>query len=252
MKRLILLSILITLSVTQAINCFSQNSNNAVVFYLTRHGKTMLNTTDRVQGWSDSPLTPPGIEVAEYAGKGLTGINFKKVYSSDLSRARQTAQVMLAAKGDTNMEIITNSAFREVCCGSYEGATNDKMWGEIAIYLHMQRKDIYPKRDNVIAGFSAMKALDTIGMAEDYYDVGKRVIKALTEIAEETANEGGGNVLVVAHGTMLNMLLAHLDTTMDFPHMANACINKVEYKDGKFTILSVNDTSHIEKGKNMK
>ena len=36
-----------------------------VEFYLVRHGKTMLNTTDRVQGWADAPLTKDGVVVAE-------------------------------------------------------------------------------------------------------------------------------------------------------------------------------------------
>ena len=39
--------------------------------YLVRHGKTVFNTTGRLQGWSDSPLTPEGCQVAENLGRGL-------------------------------------------------------------------------------------------------------------------------------------------------------------------------------------
>lgn len=42
-----------------------------VTLYLTRHGKTMLNTTGRMQGWCDSPLTEDGAAVAEKLGRGL-------------------------------------------------------------------------------------------------------------------------------------------------------------------------------------
>ena len=38
----------------------------------------MLNTTDRVQGWADAPLTKDGVAVAEYLGKGLNGVKFEK------------------------------------------------------------------------------------------------------------------------------------------------------------------------------
>ena len=65
--------------------------NDAVVMYIARHGKTILNTMDRVQGWADAPLTPPGIEVAEFLGVGLNGIPFKAAYSSDLGRARSAS-----------------------------------------------------------------------------------------------------------------------------------------------------------------
>lgn len=39
-----------------------------ITFYIARHGQTMMNALDRVQGWCDSPLTHQGIEVARYLG----------------------------------------------------------------------------------------------------------------------------------------------------------------------------------------
>lgn len=54
--------------------------------YLVRHGKTMFNTSRRVQGWSDTPLTNEGIEVAEFLGRGLREIPFDAVYTSDRGR----------------------------------------------------------------------------------------------------------------------------------------------------------------------
>ena len=56
-----------------------------VKLYIARHGKTMFNTIGRVQGWSDSPLTPFGEEGIRELGVGLKaeGIPFKSAYSSD-------------------------------------------------------------------------------------------------------------------------------------------------------------------------
>ncbi|STR42059.1 phosphoglycerate mutase [Klebsiella michiganensis] len=46
-------------------------NDDGVNIYFARHGKTLLNTFDRVQGWADSPLTEDGIRVARYLGEGL-------------------------------------------------------------------------------------------------------------------------------------------------------------------------------------
>ena len=42
--------------------------DGSINIYFARHGKTLLNTFDRVQGWADSPLTEDGIRVARYLG----------------------------------------------------------------------------------------------------------------------------------------------------------------------------------------
>ncbi len=48
----------------------TSNQEDELTLYIVRHGKTMLNTTDRVQGWSDAVLTPAGEEVVTNAGVG--------------------------------------------------------------------------------------------------------------------------------------------------------------------------------------
>src|SRR5699024_2049436 len=69
--------------------------NGDVHFYMMRHGKTMLNMLDRVQGWSDAFLTPDGEETARAAGIGLKDTAFTAAYSSDSGRAVQTARIIL-------------------------------------------------------------------------------------------------------------------------------------------------------------
>lgn len=67
-----------------------------VKLYIARHGKTMFNTIGRVQGWSDSPLTPFGEEGIRELGLGLkaAGIPFKSAYSSDSGRTIQTMDII--------------------------------------------------------------------------------------------------------------------------------------------------------------
>jgi len=100
--------------------------DNTVVFWFTRHGKTILNTMDRVQGWSDAALTPAGVEVAEYLGAGLKaeGVKFETAYSSDLGRARWTARIVLDGVGQPDLPINETDKIRETNFGSYEGETN--------------------------------------------------------------------------------------------------------------------------------
>lgn len=231
--------------------------DNTVVLYIARHGKTMLNTLDRVQGWADTPLTPAGIEVAEYLGAGLKDIPFKAAYSSDLGRARQTARIVLDSKGQKDMPVREVSAIRETNFGSYEGDLNSKMWGDAALYLHYKSSklffdDLAKKPELLKNAMASFKALETLGMGEDFDDVKARGQKAIREIAEKEAANGGGNILIVGHGMSIGVFLSDLDSFGKKPamgHMGNAAICKVIYKDGKFTLDSFGDMSYVEKGK---
>ena len=65
--------------------------------YLVRHGQSVNNEKGLWTGWHDVPLTDKGHEDALGAKRVLEGISFDRVYSSDLIRARETAQVVLPA-----------------------------------------------------------------------------------------------------------------------------------------------------------
>lgn len=231
----------------------SETKSKIVTFYIARHGKTMLNTLDRVQGWSDAPLTPEGIEVAEYLGKGLRGIDFKAAYTSDLGRATQTTNIVLKAKGDKKIPVIETDGLRETNFGSYEGDLNSKMWGDIAIYLHFKNtEDLFAdvKVNGVKEPLKVVKTLDKLNMAEDYDQVRTRTQNTLKDIAEKEAATGGGNIFMVGHGMAIGTMLSNISgEEVPRAHMANASVCKVIYHDGKFTVESFGDTSYIEKGK---
>ncbi|AYN02978.1 histidine phosphatase family protein [Flavobacterium sp. 140616W15] len=229
------------------------SEDNIVTFYIARHGKTMMNTLKRAQGWADTPLTPQGIEVAEYLGKGLKDISFKAAYSSDLGRAHQTARIVLDTKGDKNMNIITNAGFREACFGRFEGDLNDNMLTAASIYMH------YPSTEAMLKDsgekmmrdlFSAIKAMDNLGMAENFDDLRYRTQRAFQEIAEKEAATGGGNILLTSHGLAIEVMLSGYDSKIPVTaQLGNASVSKVIYKNGKFTVESVGDMSYVEKGK---
>lgn len=256
---LILLSALFVLSTSLEAKQKRNNKDNTVTFYFTRHGKTMLNTLDKVQGWADSPLTAEGVEVAEYLGEGLKAENiiFDAAYSSDLGRARETARTVLNTKGQTDMELVEVPQIRETNFGSYEGDKNHVMWNDAALYLHYKSDkelfDALVKNPTLIVdAMGAFKELETMGVGENYYDVKTRGQKVIKEIAEKEAANGGGNILIVGHGMSLGVFLSDIDSNGKKPsssHMGNAAVCKVIYKDGKFTLESFGDMSYIEKGK---
>ena len=94
-----------------------------VKLYIARHGKTMFNTIGRVQGWSDSPLTPFGEEGIRELGVGLkaAGIPFKSAYSSDSGRTIQTMDIILRETGLETIPYKRDKRIREWCFGSFDG-----------------------------------------------------------------------------------------------------------------------------------
>lgn len=251
MKKLIKPFSLIFVLFFAASNAFAAD----VYLYVTRHGKTMFNTVHRVQGWSDTPLTQPGIDVAEQLGRGLKDVDFVSAYSSDLGRARQTARIVLTAKGDTKTQINELEGLRETCFGIYEGDLDPNMWGKAAQHIG------YASDKEIMADFStgkitidkmmnALAAVDTSGDSEDYLKVKTRMQDSLKAIAQSTQESGGGNVLIVSHGMAILAMINEMTDTPLTQQLPNASVTKIRYTDdGKFIIESIGDMSYVEKGK---
>lgn len=237
-----------------------------VVLYFARHGKTMLNTVDRSQGWIDAPLTPAGVEVAEYLGKGLRDVSFDKVFSSDSGRALETAELILTNSGQKNVPIEQDKRLREYNFGTYEGMMNEEMLAAVAEKRGLTVEAYNQEREAEGFYLSSKRFADTLSeldkakeqvnsnwLAEDSQTISKRLQASLTDIIEETQVEGGGNVLVVSHGMSIITLLGDLDATAELPvaGLKNASISKVSYREGKYKILAVNDLSYVENGQKL-
>jgi probable phosphoglycerate mutase len=240
-------------------NVWAPSNDGSVTFYVTRHGRTMFNTVHRAQGWSDTPLTPAGVEVAEQLGRGLKarGVMFNAAWSSDSGRARETARLVLENSDNTSIVLEETKNFRESCFGSYEGDTDENMWGNVGIHLGLGNtvEEAYGAIFGaMMAGhytmpdvLGAVKSIDTTGLAEDYYTVKTRMQNQLIELAEEYAEKGGGNILVVAHGiSILAMISDWTDEQPKGGQLENASVTKVVYKDGKFTLTELNNMEYVE------
>ncbi|RII35851.1 histidine phosphatase family protein [Clostridium chromiireducens] len=225
-----------------------------VTLYLMRHGQTILNKAGRTQGWCDGVLTKEGLEVAVNVGLGLSDVKFKAVYSSDLGRAVKTARIVIKENtASTNLKLVELEGLREVCFGKYEGEKEVIMFNDIMNFLNVSSiKEAVEKYDFQKEYCNSCAELDETNEAENYETALNRVMRSIKDICEENSNEDGGNILVVVHGGMIRLIIDHLDKSFNVRDMANSSISKIIYKDGKFTVESVNDTSYSEKGKAIK
>lgn len=229
-----------------------------ITFYIARHGKTVMNTLDRVQGWCDSPLTKEGEEVAEYLGRGLKDINFRSVYCSTLERSRQTLEIVLKAKGQGELSIVEKDGFREACFGSFEGGYNHLMWGNAALFLQYvsiaeMNQAIAEQKLTYDEVLNAIKRLDTMGIAEDTETLRNRTQATLREVAEEEEKNGPGSILIISHGmSILGMLGTLGGNRLLKGALQNAAVCKVSYENGEFTVETMGDMSYVEKGKLIK
>lgn len=219
--------------------------------YLLRHGKTMFNTTNQVQGWSDTPLTAAGIKGAEAAGRGLANIHFIAAYSSDLGRARATARIVLAQGQQSTLPVQEDERLREWNYGSFEGRPDAEMWTP----LFRQQGMVFDPQwgnwaeftrkmsDSAIA--QAIHDADPRGWAETYPQIVSRLRAGMQEAVSKAAAAGGGNVLVVSHGgailTILDALVHGQAKGADIP---NCSITVLRYQNGQYQLLKVGDLSY--------
>lgn len=200
-----------------------------VRFLLLRHGKSVNNGEKRSSGQYDTPLSEEGhrqaAEVAEYLKENET---IHAIYSSDLSRAMDTARPAAAALG---LEIHPRKDLREIDVGLFQ----NRLYKEIA--------QLYPKE---LEAYRFQNA--RLPGGECYGDVALRGHKALTEIA---ALHEGQTVLVATHGAMIRSLTC-LWEGIDFcrvnvvAEVKNASLTEVVFDGDAVRILSRNQCHYTE------
>lgn len=252
---------------TDSTEAASENKSGEVTVYFTRHGKTMLNTTGRSQGWSDAPLTPEGIEVAENVGTGIgDSIKFDKVYTSDSGRAIETAEILLDKAGQ-KVEINKDKRLREFNFGTFESTLGAESVEAIAKRKDLTADEYTEKAAKEGGGYNGfikelsddLAEIDKENVkenenwpAENYDTVAKRSKEALEDIVKDANKNGDQSILVVSHGMTLATLLNELDPSVSseipMSGLENASISKAIYKDGKWKVETINDMSYAEKG----
>jgi broad specificity phosphatase PhoE len=159
-------------------------------FWLVRHGQTDWNLTGRWQG--QAPYAPGlngvGHAQALAVRDQLKDMLFSAIYSSDLLRARQTADLIAEALGLT---VILEPRLREINLGIWEGMLSDEIEAK---YPHeLAERALNPFNTRAPKG-------------ESPREVAERVLTALDEIANKQGDEPA---LIVAHGVSLAVIICH-------------------------------------------
>ncbi|ACJ78022.1 histidine phosphatase family protein [Bacillus paranthracis] len=225
-----------------------ETDSNVVTLYVTRHGKTILNTNHRAQGWADSPLVEKGVEVASNLGTGLKDIHFTSAYSSDSGRAIETANLVLKYSEQSKLKLEQRKKLRELNFGIFEGEKLDNMWDAVGKAAGVASPEELMKF-SIQEVIDLIRAADPTKQAEDWELFSTRIKAEIDKISEEVAKDGGGNVLVVVHGLLITTLIEMLDSNKTKLGVENASVTKIVYQDGTYTVESVGDMSYVAKGK---
>ena len=187
-----------------------------IKLYLVRHGETYFNTCQKIQGWSDSLLTKAGVNQAVILGDGLKNLPFSKVYSSDLGRAKGTADIVLSVRHDKMMdelEIVPN--FREQFFGSFEGdhlnmlsqlfEDDDKLLSSVVNDSELAK---FKSEDDIMNQF---KLVDPTHEAENASEFWKRVDQGFNYVYSKAHD--GDKILIITHGALIRKLATRVTGT---------------------------------------
>lgn len=194
--------------------------------YMVRHGETDWNKAKKVQGRADIPLNAYGRELAEKTAEGLQDVPFDLAYTSPLSRAKETAQIILKGK---NIPLIEDPKIQEICFGEYEGI----------VYRGEEKS---PQSIEFVKFFDDTAAYVPKGDGESIQQLMKRVNEFLKELCQNEALQNK-TILLSTHGAavtaMKNCIKGQWDAAkfwqMGVPK--NCAVTIAERKNGILRII---------------
>ena len=165
---------------------------------LVRHGQSEWNAKNLFTGWKDPGLTDQGLAEAKNAGKLILdeSIQFDFMYTSMLSRAQKTGDIILGVLNHKEIPIVKNEALNERDYGSLAGLNKDdarKKWGEEQVHIWRRSFDIPPPDGESLK--------DTANRVLPYFEA---------EIMPKVIS--GSSILIAAHGNSLRALIMKLDS----------------------------------------
>ena len=169
--------------------------------YLVRHGQSIHNQQHRIAGQLDSELTAEGFEDARNIARSIGRSDFDIIYSSDLRRARQTAEAIKAALHLT-CPIQVSPLLRELDYGEYTEQSVADTFG-VLDYKKVQHRP-YPG-------------------GESFQDLERRVSQFVEELRQLTK---GQRVLVTAHAGSVRIMAMQFDPAHRQQHLETSYGNR--------------------------
>lgn len=181
--------------------------------YLVRHGETEFNITQRVQGWTDSPLTEKGKEAVKATGKRFQAANiqFDAAFCSTSFRTEHTAKIILNTIKQSHLAIQPLNELREFHFGQYEGKSGNELHTQLALQngygsdIHAWLKAYRYGEHPLLA--QTIQQLDKSAENEQLFQ--QRLQQAWHKIIGQS--QPNSTVLVVSHGMSIVSMLKAID-----------------------------------------
>lgn len=199
---------------------------------LIRHGETAWNAIRRLQGHLDIPLNAEGERQAAALGRALADEALDAIFSSDLQRARQTAQAIAAPRG---MSVQIDCGLRERCYGAFEGM----LYAEIS-QRYPEAHVAWQARD-IDARFP-----EGVHVAETLREFSQRAVGTIQRLAGAGAYR---KIALVTHGGVLECAY-RAALGMDFSRardfdILNTSVNRLSWDGQTLGLLDWGDITHL-------
>jgi probable phosphoglycerate mutase len=196
---------------------------------LARHAETAWNVEGRQQGHLDSPLTPRGVAQATGLARRLARTGVNAIYSSDLGRARHTAEIIAMHTGNV---VRLDERLREQDLGIFSGLTKAEIQRrhptEFASYHREGPGYVIPGGES---------AAHRAGLA----------VQCLEELVPA---HPGGKIVVVAHDGVVRAFLAHIQRQAGAKarrvKSSNAGLSIFALAPGQWHVEALNDVRHLD------
>jgi len=199
-----------------------------MLLYLIRHGETAWNADGRFQGQTDTLLNDIGRAQAGVVARIMDDWHVDAVYSSDLARAAETAEIIAATHG---LIPIPDVRLREISFGEWEG---------------LSLAEATERWPDIVASWRADSLHTRPPGGETQEAVRQRVVEFTAEIVRQHPE---GSICVVGHGGSLRMLVAQIlgtdPTIYRRLRLDNCSISVVRFYEEKASLLLLNDICHL-------
>src|SRR5712691_3823802 len=198
------------------------------LMYIVRHGATDWNQSGRIQGHIDIPLNETGQAQARMVSRRLAAFGATALFSSDLLRAYETAQIIGQATG---LRVLQKSELREINFGVWQGLSS--------LQIRERDPEVYAARranpyDVAPAGAETWR---------QFYD---RAVQAIQEMLAMTE---APRLIVVTHGgvcTVVGLRALGFDCTGKRTFESHNCgIHTIAVHGETWRVVALNDVTHL-------
>lgn len=193
-----------------------------MLLYIIRHGETNGNLKGILQGWTDEPLNEKGRKLAALSGQALSDVKFDYAFSSPLSRAYETAEIVLQQNRRAKAIIQKDDRLKEMNFGEWEG-------------LGITKQNFSIPSDTFNLFYTDPFLFKNSSTGESIYQVCQRTGKFYQDIIQNPDYEDK-TILIATHGFALRAMLQQVyEDKKDFWHGKipdNCAVNVIEAHSG--------------------